>query len=182
MVVATLQPLDTTGFPAECGIPVLIAGQGGAMLAGDWKQRLVDQIRKRLQPPDDMDNHEHGEPLQIYVFCRSKGDLGDAADLIDTLRDRRCEVFRPDFRIVDPAKQQRDHEAKLARSHGVVLFSADAQAADVGIDLGGHIIAECPADAPSRAGAHAIGESLADLDAFVAAVVNRRGEMRATGA
>ena len=65
----------------------------------------------------------------------AKGDLGAAADLIDTLRERQCEVLRPDFRILDPARQQQDHEGKLGRAHGVVLFGADAQAAYATIDL-----------------------------------------------
>jgi hypothetical protein len=174
MVLATLVPLDTAGLPAECGIPVLIAGQGGLTpLSGDWKQRLIDQIRKRLQPAETPDDDQPGAPLHIYVCCSTKGNLGEAADLIDTLRERQCEVLRPDFRILDPSRQQQDHEGKLGRADGVVLFGAEAQAAHAMIDPTRYVVAECPAASPSRAGVHAIGEALAELDGYLEAVATR---------
>jgi hypothetical protein len=153
---------------------VLIAGQSGlTSLSGDWKQRLIDQIRKRLQPAETPDDDQPGAPLHIYVCCSTKGNLGEAADLIDTLRERQCEVLRPDFRILDPSRQQQDHEGKLGRADGVVLFGAEAQAAHAMIDPTRYVVAECPAASPSRAGVHAIGEALAELDGYLEAVATR---------
>jgi hypothetical protein len=172
MVVAALVPMDTSGFPGSCGDPVMIGRSGNGALpavADDWKHRVVDQIRKRLMPPEPVDQPET-RGLEIYVSCENKAALGDAADLIDAIRDKGMEVLRPDFRVLDPARQAHDRAAKLGRSQGVVYFAAQPDGNPAPQNI---IVAECPVSSPSRAGVFAIDENLTGLDAFLDAATRR---------
>lgn len=51
-----------------------------------------------------------------------------------------------------------------------MLFGAEARTAHTTIDPFRYPVAECPATLPSRAGVHAIGEALAELDGYLEVV------------
>lgn len=119
IVAATVAPLDTAGFPPQVGLPVLLTSSGSPQLVHDWKQRVMDQVQTRLHPPPPAE--ESGEPATVYLICHPS-DFLLANELRETLLDHNIEVLLPTTRFREPERARRDHESKLARSRGALLY------------------------------------------------------------